>query len=267
MTLPSPVVERLREALRLRGRSPNWLQQQLAERGVAGGSSGSVSRYMSGKSQPPLVFLQAAARALKVFEPWLLSGHGHPDQSDSPADPEVERLRRLTEGFGDLVREWSEDDRIVEHRIADRFFGFRALRDSTRMVVVELFQRCAQYEVEYRRCVVPWDEQQTRHGYDLQLAAQLGKVLSAPLDLLGLDRSHSTQDLTPDQLNQYVLACCTAISILLPERKEPSDDDWTEGQERSAIRLDAVRRHRAEGKQRSARPRPVRTSPPEDAAG
>lgn len=230
MQQESPVTERLREALRLRNRSPYWLQRQLSRQGVPGSSTGSVNRYVRGEITPPIEFLQTAARALDVFEPWLLSGYGHPDQRpSSTTDPRWTVVLEGNERMEKILDEWAENDRNVEYRLEDRFFGFRALPETTRRIVLDLFERCGQYTQESRYCIVPWDSFQTRHGFDLGLAHQLGSILYAPIQMLGLrDFYPPPHEPSPDQLNQYVLALCTAIAWLLPEREEPTDEELTE---------------------------------------
>jgi transcriptional regulator with XRE-family HTH domain len=250
MAEPSPIVERLREALRRKNRSAYWLQQRLAEQKVTGSSIGSVSRYMRGEITPPLEFLQAATRVLGVSEPWLVCGHGSPDGVPARKDPEVHRLRALGDALDELASGWAEDDRNVEYRIADRFFSFRLLHDPTRSIVPDLFKRCGQYTQEYRYSVVPWDENQNRHGFDLELARRLGAIISGPLELLGLEDSYPPRELSPDDFNQYVLAICTAISFLLPERPDPTDEQLAERMECSSARQRSVQRYSAERERR-----------------
>lgn len=248
MTELSPLVERLQEALRRKNRSPYWLQRELAKQGVTGSSTGSMSRYMRGEITPPLEFLQAAAQTLGVFEPWLLSGYGHPEQQSSAprADPYGARLGEANERMQRIVDGWAEDDRNVEYRIADRFFGFRSLRETTRAVVLELFERCGQYTDERLYCVVPWDRFQTRYGLDLEVARRLGSILSAPIEMLRLDDLYPPYELSDERFNQYVLACCAAISCLLPERSEPTEAEVAEWRRWYETRQKSMQKHREE---------------------
>lgn len=245
MAQDSPIAYRLREALRLRGRTPNWLQVQLTRQGVPGSSSASVSRYVNGTVTPPLEFLQAAARMLGVFEPWLISGYGTPEEAPDEAarhDPESRRLEQLADSTRALVGAWEEDERNVEYRIADRFYRFRGLREIDRRLVLEVFERAGEYTDEHRYSVVPWDRFQTRHGHDLQLAHDLGALLQAPLDVLGLDRPEAPYELSDDQLHQYIMGMVQAISALLPPRREPSDEELAEQRRWSDQRREQAKR-------------------------
>lgn len=69
--------ERLEEARVLRNWSINLLHKTLDARGVRGSSYGSVRNYLSGKSEPPLEFLLAAAEALQVNANYLAYGKEH----------------------------------------------------------------------------------------------------------------------------------------------------------------------------------------------
>jgi transcriptional regulator with XRE-family HTH domain len=221
---------------------------------VAGSSIGNVSRYMRGEIAPPLEFLQAATRVLGVSEPWLVCGHGLPNGLPARDDPEVHRLRALGDALDELASGWAEDDRNVEYRIADRFFSFRSLHDSIRSIVLDLFKRCGQYTQEHRYSIVPWDEDQNRHGSDLELARRLGAVISGPLEMLGLDDPYPPRELSPDDFNQYVLAVCTAISFLLPKRPDLTDEQLAERMERSNARQRSVQRY-SEERERRGRPK------------
>lgn len=251
MTTLSPLLERLHQALELRGRSAYWLQRRLHAQGVLGSSTGSVSRYMRGEITPPLEFLQAAARVLDVFEPWLISGYGSPDQR-SGAEPDPNALE-MARKAGKLADEWAEEDRNIDYRIADRCWWYRGLRESTREVVRDLFLRSAGYTLAYRYCPVPWDPMQTASGADLGLARELGSILSAPLRMLGLDGAERPVELSDDQLNDYVLSLCTAISRLLPPRKELSADDAAEIKKWSQLRRESVARYGEKQRRRQRR--------------
>lgn len=192
MDQDSPIADRLREALRLRGRTPNWLQRQLTQQGVPGSSGASVSRYVRGGSTPPVDFLRAAARMLDVFEPWLISGYGHPDQRLSDPAPNQGR-----EG-APHVR--TEDGQDLAQRITDRFYRFPELQEGTRLAVLELLDRCSRGTPE--------------QADSPELARQLGAALAAPLRALNLDDPSSPPT---DRLDRYVLAACAAVSWLVPE--------------------------------------------------
>lgn len=256
----SPIVERLHDALRLRERSSYWLQQQLSQQDVPGSSTGSVNRYVRGELTPPIEFLQAAAQALQVFEPWLLSGYGNPDGPEEvEKDPKIRQLKEMSEGMEKLIDKQSEDDRNVEYRIAERFRGYRRLRPSTREIVLELFDRCGQYTEEHRFCLVPWDRFRTRYGLDLELALQLGGVLYAPFRMLGLDKPielpHTPSE---DRVNQCVIELCTAILTLLPERREPTLEEIAEAREWDRLRRESVRRYEEQARETPPRRRAKR---------
>jgi len=245
MAQDSPIAHRLREALRLRGRTPNWLQVNLTQQGVPGSSSASVSRYVNGTVMPPLEFLQAAARLLTVFEPWLISGYGTPERGADQGgrdDPHTRRLEQLADRTRELAEAWEEDERNVEYRIADRFYRFRGLREIDRRLVLEVFQRVGTYTQEHRYSLVPWDRFQTRHGHDLRLAHQIGALLQAPLDVLGLDRPGAPYEVTDDQLHQYVMGMAQAFSALLRSRREPTDEEVAERGRWSELRREQVQR-------------------------
>lgn len=154
---------------------------------------------------------------------------------------------------GKLADEWAEEDRNIDYRIADRCWWYRGLHESTREVVRDVFLRSACYTLEYRYCPVPWDPMQTASGADLGLARELGSILGAPLRMLGLDGAERPVELSDDQLNDYVLTLCTAISRLLPARKEPSAEDVTEAKEWSRLRRESVARYGEKQRRRQRR--------------
>lgn len=254
MPTRTPLLERMDQALKLRGRSAYWLQQRLQEKEVTGSSSGSVSRYMRGEITPPLEFLKATAQALSVFEPWLISGYGDPEkQFGSESDPEVHTLRAFADAAGGIARYWEEEDRSIDGRLADRCWWYGELRDSTRVMVRELFDEVSTYVHQHRSCVVPWDEMQTATGADLEIAREIGSLLNMPVQLLGLGNPSSSATFTRDQADQYVRALCSAVWCLLPPTHSLADEERIEEEKRRILHRKSIERHRQRARDKRAR--------------
>lgn len=84
------VSARLRDALDQRGKNIAWLQKAIEGTSERGKSYASVHAYVTGhtskdeplRTEPPLEFCRAAARALGVPEAWLITGYGPRDVTE-----------------------------------------------------------------------------------------------------------------------------------------------------------------------------------------
>ena len=83
------IAERLTEARESAGRSIRSLQQELHAAGVSGSSYANVHAYLSGRTQPPVEFIDAAAKALCHNPEWLAFG-GNRERTEGHA--EVSRI-------------------------------------------------------------------------------------------------------------------------------------------------------------------------------
>jgi transcriptional regulator with XRE-family HTH domain len=188
-----PIAYRLREALRLRGRTAHSLQVRLAAQGVSGSSSASVSRYVRGSLEAPVGFLRAAARELGIFEPWLISGYGTPDPG-TPSGAVPERPPPVPPA--------TEREERVGWRLADRFHRFGELGAGGQAVIRDLCLRLA-------------NSTAPDGAADLDSADRLGAVLQAPLEMLGVGERLTEPG--RERVESYAITAAQAIAWLLPD--------------------------------------------------
>lgn len=204
------VKERLQLALALRKESKKGLSEKLRVLGVRGSSRPSITSYLRARAskEPSLEFLSAAAKVLRVYEPWLIAGVGRPDWTRGD---ELRRFGEATKGRDTHRRAVAEDHSAISQHIALTFPEFTMLPESGRRLLLDLYFRLHNYTRRERYCLLPTAPDQTQLGSDLRLAEVIGRILSSPSQVLPL------AELTEKQWLMYMTSWCSAILALLPE--------------------------------------------------
>ena len=86
--LGAAVAVRLRQALELgpEKRSMRWLGREIDRLSLYDATYSTVYRYLTGETEPPLAFVEAAAVAIGVSQSWLLTGEGKARVGEKPWD-------------------------------------------------------------------------------------------------------------------------------------------------------------------------------------
>lgn len=202
------IADRLREQLDRNHRSVRWLSDRATEHKVRGCSLASVQKYVSGRSEPPIGFLRAAAAVLDVREAWLIAGHGAPTEM-------LERIRQVQGSVTLVASGWTAVPSAAQS-------AFQGLRDGLKMAADK------------------------PGGLDLELylSARTQKILEAPFGQWGFP--DKLTDIPEAKRANYAIAILAALRSIVAEprslsvldleiERDDSEDDENEDAEPAVI--------------------------------
>lgn len=166
-----------------------------------GVSMSSIDSYVRAEVPviPSLEFIQEAARVLRVRESWLAFDDGPPTELENWA---LEATGEKGEPTG-----WGPDWNVGE--LDKRFPGFEEADFSARHMIQEKILRIFSWRTMYRKDVPAGAKDPNQ--LDRKIAEQIGRILRAPLDILGI----RPLELSGWQRTQYMFAMGLAIDSLL----------------------------------------------------
>lgn len=220
------VAGRLKRALSLTDRSIRSLHLELHADQVRGSSYASVHGYVSGRADPPLEFLLAAADALDVNPAWLVQGVGQPTRmeaagGEATADAGEAAAWTAVQELGQEA-DWAELRQQVKQALQEEFIFFNDLPPLAAAAVWRTWERLAAdaaHREEWIRGARP-AEAGDSVGRSLAVARDIGLCLMAPFSVLDVRPG----DLRRWQIESYVLGICSALASLVPDPNltEPS---------------------------------------------
>lgn len=198
------VAQRFKQALQDSRKSIRWLHRTLKNDGVRGASYASVHSYLKARTEPPLDFLTAAAKALGVRPEWLIAGEGAPTRAALNIESWVDPWEEIGTRRGLLTR-----------RIREQLLVWVPMFERLPRTVRHLFVEAVIRFVEASSTPEKMTDVQIA-----QLAGDLWLFVERPLKAWGfrheLDPGHERFNLNERAFADYAVAMLHALMLAIP---------------------------------------------------